>query len=330
MTHKRFTIILLAGLLTLLTVAAMPAQAQAAAWKVSYYNNLFLSDPPALDTTATQITFDWGGGSPAGAVRRNNWSARYGTDVFFTAATYRFTVRADDEVRLWIDNKSVLNTFDAGQPNTTLTVDVALNGTHHLQVDYRERTGNANLNVTWQDVRTIGLTPTPGVIVPTGVTATVVNAYVLNVRNAPSVSGAVVTKIARNQVYSVLGKNADATWYKLDVNGQQGWSSAAYLLVSNPFAIAVIDGTPVTTVGTTVVSYDVIVRTPVRLNFRTGPATNFSSSEILPAGALLKVIGRNGDSSWLKVDYEGRQGWVALVFVQSVTPINFMTIPVVG
>jgi|GEM_PF-5107172 len=326
MTHKRFTIILLAGLLTLLTVAAMPAQAQAAAWKVSYYNNLFLSDPPALDTTATQITFDWGGGSPAGAVRRNNWSARYGTDVFFTAATYRFTVRADDEVRLWIDNKSVLNTFDAGQPNTTLTVDVALNGTHHLQVDYRERTGNANLNVTWQDVRTVTLTPTccPTTPVVTNITASV-NTSTLNVRSVPNLSGLVLTKINRGQVYGVVGKSPDSAWIKLIVNGQQGWASAGYLVISNPGAVPVVDTTPVGVNPT-----DSLVRTYARLNFRSGPATNASVLQVLPAGLTLKVVGRTADGAWLKVNYSGQEGWVALAFVQAVTPLNFSTIPVVG
>ncbi len=323
MTSKRFSVMLLAAFM-LLMVVALPAQAQTAAWKVSYYNNIFLSDPPALDTTATQITFDWGAGSPSGAVNNNNWSARYGTDVFFTAATYRFSVRADDEVRLWIDGNSVLSTFDAGQPNTTLTVDVALSGTHHIQIDYRERSGNANLNVTWQDVRTIGLTPTTTPGAPTGVTA-VVNTYTLNVRNAPSISGVVLTKISRNQVYTVLGKNADSTWYKLDVNGQQGWASGAYLVISNPAAVPVIDTTPVV-----INPSDSLVRTPVRLNFRSGPATSFTSTEVLPAGSLLKVIGRNSDASWLKVEYAGRQGWVVLAFVQAVTPLNFATIPIVG
>lgn len=323
MTHKKFSVMLLAALLALLTVAAIPAQAQAAAWKVSYYNNIYLTDPPAFETTTTSIAFDWGNGSPNGAIKNNNWSARYGTDVYFTAATYRFTVRADDEVRLWIDNKSVINTIDAGQPGAILTVDVALNGTHHLQVDYRERTGTASLYVSWQDVRTVTATPANTNAPVTGVTA-LVNTSTLNVRSAPTTSGLVLTKITRGQVYSVIGKNPDSSWVKLSINGQQGWASAAYLVVSNIGGVPVVDTAPVGVNPT-----DTLVRTYARLNFRSAAATSASVLEVLPANVTLKVIGRTSDSAWLKVSYSGREGWVARAFVITLTPLNLAAIPVV-
>jgi uncharacterized protein YraI len=322
MKHKQFSIIILAVLLALLTVAAIPAQAQAAAWKVSYYNNIYLTDPPAFETTATEINFNWGNGSPNGAVKNNNWSARFGTDVYFTAATYRFTVRADDEVRLWIDNKSVINTIDAGQPGAILTVDVPLNGTHHLQVDYRERTGTASLSVAWQDVRTVTATPSGTNAPVTGITA-LVNTNILNVRSAPSTSGIVLTKINRGQIYGVVGKSPDSTWVKLSINGQQGWASAAYLVISNLPAVPVVDTTPVGINPT-----DTLVRTYARLNFRSAPATSASVLQILPVGLTLKVVARSADSAWLKVNYSGQDGWVARAFVQTVTPLNLVAIPV--
>lgn len=323
MSHKqRITAILLA-LLAVLTLTALPASSQAAAWKVSYYNNIYLTDPPVVNTTATQINFDWGNGSPHNSVKNNNWSARFGTDVYFTAATYRFTVRADDEVRLWIDGKSYINTIDAGQPGAILTVDVALNGTHHIQVDYRERTGTASLNVSWQDVRTVTATPSATNAPVTGITA-LVNTATLNVRSAPTLSGIILTKITRGQVYGVIGKSPDSAWVKLNINGQQGWASVGYLVVSNLPAVPVVDTAPVG-----VNPSDTLVRTYARLNFRNAPATDAAVLEILPAGVTLKVIGRNADSSWLKVSHSGREGWVARAFVQTVTPLNLATIPVV-
>ncbi|MCU0465220.1 MAG: SH3 domain-containing protein [Anaerolineae bacterium] len=207
-----------------------------------------------------------------------------------------------------------------------MTAEVALAGTHKLQIDYREITGTANLSLRWQDVRTVGLTPTPtptpAPAVPTGLTATV-NAAVLNVRSEPSINGVILTKITRNQVYSVVGRNADSTWFQLDVNGQRGWASGAFLTVSDADTVTVVDTAPIS-----VNPNDVLVRNSVRLNFRSGPATSFESLAVIPARTTLKVIGRNGDSSWLRVEYDGRQGWVVLNFVQAVTDLNFTTIPV--
>lgn len=322
MKHKQFSVIALVALLALLTVASIPAQAQAAAWKVSYYNNIYLTDPPVVNTTATAIAFDWGSGSPHSAVKNNNWSARFGTDVYFTAATYRFTVRADDEVRLWIDGKSYINTIDAGQPGAILTVDVALNGTHHIQVDYRERTGTASLSVSWQDSRTVTATPVNTNAPVTGITA-LVNTSILNVRTAPSLSNSVLTKITRGQVYSVIGKSPDSAWVKLSINKIQGWASAGYLVISNLSAVPVVDTTPVG-----VDPNDVLVRTYARLNFRSAPATSASVLEVLPAGITLKVLARTADSAWVKVVYSGAEGWVALAYVQVVTPLNLAGIPV--
>lgn len=408
------------ALLALLTLPLIVAQAQTsqATWSVQYYNNLFLGDPPAFQTTVGEINFDWGNGSPNPAVQNDNWSARFGADVFFNEGTYRFNLRADDEVRLSIDERTVISTLDAGQPGNILTAEVALAGTHKLQIDYREITGAANLSLTWQDVRTVGLTLTPtltatpvpsipsgqtatvnaavlnvrsepslnGAIiakitrnqvfsvvgrnadstwfqldvngqrgwasasfltindpnsapvvgtptatatpspvtptVPSGLTATV-NAAVLNVRDEPSINGAILTKITRNQVYSVVGRNEESTWFQLDVNGQRGWASAAFLTVSDADSVTVVDTAPVETNPD-----DVLVRTSVRLNFRSGPATSFESLGIIPARTTLRVIGRNADSTWLRVEYDGQQGWVVLNFVQAVTDLNLGSIPV--
>lgn len=164
---KRLFVILplLTAVLAFSGIAIHPvaAQTSAASWKVSYFNNENLTDPATFETTASEINFDWGDGSPNAAINKNHWSARYGTDTFFNAGTYRFSVTADDGVQLWVDFNNVLSTYNAPQPNTTLTVDVTLSaGVHHLQVDYREITGNALLKMTWVNTASIPSTPVSG------------------------------------------------------------------------------------------------------------------------------------------------------------------------
>lgn len=163
---KRFAFFVAAFLLTFgLSSLATPAvQAQSfATWSAAYYNNLFLRDPSAVNRTESEINFDWGTGSPAPGIHPDTFSARFGADVYFAAGTYRFTLQADDSARLSIDGTSYMNTLDAPQPGTVQSVDVTLTaGTHHLQVDYQERTGNALLKLAWVNTANIPITNPTG------------------------------------------------------------------------------------------------------------------------------------------------------------------------
>jgi uncharacterized protein YraI len=79
---------------------------------------------------------------------------------------------------------------------------------------------------------------------PAGQTATVVNAYRLNVRSGPGVAHGITTVIARGDVVELVGyRNASATWVKIRLaNGVQGWVNAYYLQSSYPFANLTVGG----------------------------------------------------------------------------------------
>ncbi len=69
-------------------------------------------------------------------------------------------------------------------------------------------------------------------------TATVVNAYYLNVRSGPGLGYSVVSVVAGGDVVELAGyRNASTTWVKIRLdNGVQGWVNANYLQSSFPFA----------------------------------------------------------------------------------------------
>ena len=48
----------------------------------------------------------------------------------------------------------------------------------------------------------------------------------LNVRSGPSLSNSIITKVKPGGKYTLLEETSD--WYKIDVNGKQGWVSAQY------------------------------------------------------------------------------------------------------
>lgn len=65
--------------------------------------------------------------------------------------------------------------------------------------------------------------------VPAGKYVTVKDAYQLNVRLTPSSTGQIIGTITQGQFAEKLDQTSDGTWYKVSINGIQGWSSSRYL-----------------------------------------------------------------------------------------------------
>lgn len=147
---------LLAGLLGL--GVSGPAHAQNnAAWNVEYFDNAYLTGTPVQTARVSGIGFNWDAGAAGVGLPNDNWSARFGTDIYFRAGTYRFYILADDAAKLVVDflplGQVVVNTFDDPRPGELQTADVQISdGQHHLQVDFREYEGVAFLYVDWEPV----------------------------------------------------------------------------------------------------------------------------------------------------------------------------------
>jgi uncharacterized protein YraI len=169
---------------------AQPAQAQNPPWIGQYYNNTTLSDPVVATQTDPNIAFNWGLGSPVAGVGVDNFSVRWATDVALTPGTYRFFALADDNIRITFNfNQTVIDTFASGQIGQLLSADVVVpsSGTYHIQVDYREVSGDAYAYVSYQNASTNPTSPnfanpTPG---PTFNTGTWTAQYFAN----PTLSG---------------------------------------------------------------------------------------------------------------------------------------------
>lgn len=144
---------------------ASAAQPASAVWTAQFYNNIYLTGTPALETQYETLELNWGTGSPAEEVDANNFSARFATDVYFEAGTYRFYLRADDAVQLRFDfpfdNQPDISTFENPRPGETVSIDLDVaEGMRHVQIDYRELSGAASVYVSWQQVDD-GSVPTP-------------------------------------------------------------------------------------------------------------------------------------------------------------------------
>ena len=156
---RRFVTAVMLTVVALGVFAVLPAVAQnGAVWNAEYYNTSTLSGGPVLKRQESALAFNWGAGSPDSKVHNDNFSARYGTDVSLPAGNYRFWAQADDQVRIIVDFVSwnpVIDTWGQSKANQLVSGDVNLGaGTHHIQVDYSELSGDARLYVTWANLAT--------------------------------------------------------------------------------------------------------------------------------------------------------------------------------
>jgi LysM repeat protein len=120
-----------------------------AAWKGVYYNNTSLADPVVATASYDAINFDWGTKAPAAAVSADYFSARFTGTFYFIGGSYRFTATADDGIRVWVDDKLIIDQWHATSARTYVAdVDVG-EGDHTLKIEYFEEKGDAVCQLRW-------------------------------------------------------------------------------------------------------------------------------------------------------------------------------------
>jgi uncharacterized protein YraI len=298
------------------------------AWTVQYYSNPNLAGDPAGILTESAPGRDWGSGSPLASVPADNWSARWTSTQNLNAGQYQVSVRADDGVRVFVNGNPVINQF-GGATGQTYTASLNLpQGNNNFVIEYVEYSGLASLDYRLTQVNPTVVTPIPGnPQVITGPALTVTGAFRLNVRSAPSVvTGAVLTRINRNETYPITGRNLDASWYQINVNGVVGWVSARFVTTANAAGVPVVTatGSPAATPVTGIT----VTATPYTVNIRQGPGTQFSRLARLPAGSVAQLIGRIANNQWYQVNYNGILGWVSAEYVVLSAGANIGSVPV--
>lgn len=131
-------------------------------WKGEYFNNMTLNGSPIMvrDDGDGFLAFDWGEGSPSSScgIGVDRFSARWTRTVNFPPGDYRFTVTADDGVRLYIDDQLKLDKW-MDQAPTSYTVPVYLSGSHTLRMEYYENMIGAVAQLSWQATEVIPTLP---------------------------------------------------------------------------------------------------------------------------------------------------------------------------
>jgi hypothetical protein len=113
-------------------------------WKGSYFNNRNLAGTPVVVRNDTAINFEWGTGSPAPSVPADNFSARYERNINFASGYYRFSVRLDDGVRVWLGNELIFDDWREGS-DRTLSIERGVSGVQQIRIEYFEAYNLATL-----------------------------------------------------------------------------------------------------------------------------------------------------------------------------------------
>ena len=116
-----------------------------------------------------------------------------------------------------------------------------------------------------------------------------VNADSLYLRQSPG--GAVITTLSKGTTVAVL--NNSSSWYKVSVNGKEGYVSGEYLTGTTATDVALGTGT---------------VKCSSSVNFRSAPNTSSTAYGELKNGTKVNVVGVS--SGWYKVTYNGKTGYI--------------------
>jgi hypothetical protein len=123
-------------------------------WSASYWNNRDLQGSPAVSRSEAAIDYDWGSGSPAPGIGADNWSARWTSNVNFTAGTYRFVATMDDGMRVWVDNSLLIDSWYDSTVHTIRADRFMSGGSHNIRVEYYEHGGGAIAQFYWHQLST--------------------------------------------------------------------------------------------------------------------------------------------------------------------------------
>ncbi len=121
-----------------------------AGWQGEYFDNPFVSGSPKLIRDDAAIAFDWGVNPPATGLPAQHWSARWTHTVNLVDGVYRFTLRADDGVRLLIDGTLIIDEWHVAGGQVYVRDVNLVAGAHTLVVEYYQDTGSASVWLTYQ------------------------------------------------------------------------------------------------------------------------------------------------------------------------------------
>lgn len=124
-------------------------------WLGEIYPNKYLQGTPVVlgGTNAyskvQDVNFNWGNGSPSKFISTDNFSARFSKTEYLEGGTYLFKANADDGIRVWIDDRKIIDLWKDGVASKEEMVFLE-SGKHTVRVEYYEYAGPAKLTFSYR------------------------------------------------------------------------------------------------------------------------------------------------------------------------------------
>ncbi len=151
----------------------------------------------------------------------------------------------------------------------------------------------------------------------------------VNVRSGPGTQYDIVGQLNSGNEVPITGRSDDASdWLRISFQGVEGW--VAYFTVT---VLGATDQLPIVTPMASEVAVPIVpVASPTHalsstyvtayrtVNVRSGAGLDYVRIGNLESESAADVTGRTEDSEWLRIDYNGQEGWVAF-FVVTLTGV---------
>ena len=142
---------LLAALALALAAPVASSANGASGLKGEYFANETLTGTPAAERVDATVDFAWEGAAPAAGVPSHEFSVRW-SGVIKPRYTEQYTLhtRTDDGVRLWIDDKLVIDDWNrhAAKDNSA-RVALGAGKQHKIRMEFFEHQGRAEARLSW-------------------------------------------------------------------------------------------------------------------------------------------------------------------------------------
>lgn len=332
-------------------------------WFNEYFTNTSLSGAPTLTGTTSAVNFNWGFGTPTAGFPADFFSVRWVRNLALEQARYRFTVMADDGVRVWVNNSLIIDQWRV-QGATTFSAEIDVPaGNIPVKVEYFENTGLAKVQLNWTKVAVI---PPAGPYTAEYFNNTGLSGAPVLVRGESSInnnwgfgSPAAQVPVDRFSARWTATLNVTPGRYRFTTTNDDGvrlWVNNQIIIdawfdqpartytaeydVSGPFTVRIeyfentnlaemrfsyapVSGQP----GTGGQFPGTATVTSFKLNVRKGPSTAFAIITKLVTGQVVNLTGlRTGDSAWVQVALaNGTTGWVSTAYIKTSIPVSSLT-----
>jgi mannan endo-1,4-beta-mannosidase len=150
-------------------IIAPPAVVPANGLKGEYFKNMQLTGTPAVVRTDSALDFNWRLLSPDAEIGVDYFSVRWSGKIKpLYSETYQIYTNSDDGIRVWIDGKSVIDSW-IKQSGTERQGSITLNAgqLYDIRVEYYENQGDARVRLMWESPSQLkGTVPSSALFLP--------------------------------------------------------------------------------------------------------------------------------------------------------------------